>query len=518
MTQDSELVLVLAPTENDSSVAARVLQEAGLHAKPCENIRVLCEEMRTGCALIVIAEEALPTEELHLLQDVLNNQEAWSDIPVILLTGEGPANAWESFSASGNISILERPFSRLTLIRAVEVGLRARRKQYQVADLLKQQNRAAQIRDEFFAALSHELRTPLNVILGWIEILRMGGLNKLKQEDALSIVERNARIQKALIDDLLDTSRIITGKLHFEMLPISLNQLLYSMQDDFTPRAAAKNIKMELHVPVEECLVEADMQRLSQVITNLLTNSIKFTPEGGMIAMDLSKRGNDFLISVKDTGQGIDPSFLPHVFDRLKQEDMSITRTHGGLGLGLSIAAHIMQQHKGKIVAKSEGRGKGSEFTITIPAMLKPASQLQLPLDDSFVVANSLKGVRVLVVDDSIDNLELINLWLKRAKAEVKLTHSAAEALREFSNYEPDILLSDIGMPEMDGYELITHIRNQKEPKIRDVKAIAVTAYAKDEERTQALNAGFQRHISKPISYQRLISTISQLTKSNELN
>jgi signal transduction histidine kinase/ActR/RegA family two-component response regulator len=509
----SDRVLILAPTENDSKVTVRVLEEAGLNSHSCEDIFALCQGIQEGCAVIVVAEEALSPDQVYLLRETLEAQKEWSDIPVILLASRGPMITWENFSASGNISILERPFSRLTLIRAVEVGIRSRKRQYLVRDLIDQQRLDTQKRDEFFATLSHELRTPLNVILGWIEILRSGELNADEEKAALTVLERNARVQKSLIDDLLDTSRIITGKLHFESVPVSISDLIKVAQSSFAPRIEEKRITLTVSMPEENCMVWADEQRLSQVISNLLTNAIKFTSEGGKISVSLKAHEGFWELSVKDSGQGIEPSFLPYVFDRLKQEDMSTTRTHGGLGLGLSIVAHIVEQHKGKIEVRSEGRGKGAEFIVRIPA-LPTAKQVFSPPEAPVQKENSLEGVKVLVVDDSPDILQLVNLWLKKAKADVHLTGSAAEALHELPLYKPDVILSDIGMPEMDGYEFISKVRSGSDPKLSKTQAVALTAYAKDEERTKALQAGFQMHISKPISNRQLVHAISQLLRN----
>jgi signal transduction histidine kinase/CheY-like chemotaxis protein len=509
----SDRVLILAPSANDSLVTAGVLKEAGLNAKSCDDIFSLCQEIQEGCAVIVIAEEALAPNQVYLLHETLEGQKEWSDIPVILLTSRGPTLTWDNFSASGNISILERPFSRITLIRAVEVGLRSRKRQYLVRDLIEQQRLATQKRDEFFATLSHELRTPLNVILGWIEILRSGELNTDEEKGALTVLERNARVQKALIDDLLDTSRIITGKLHFEALPVSFSDLVKVAERAFQPRIEEKKLSFTVTVPEENCLVWADEQRLSQVISNLLTNAIKFTPVGGSISMSLQRDGSDLVLRVKDNGQGMDLAFLPFVFDRLKQEDMSTTRVHGGLGLGLSIVAHIVEQHKGKIEVQSEGRGKGAEFTVRIPA-LPTAEQIFAQKEEVISAVTSLEGIKILVVDDSPDILQLVNLWLKKAKADVQLTGSAAEALHELPRYKPDVILSDIGMPEMDGYEFISKVRSGTDPKLSKTQAVALTAYAKDEERTRALEAGFQMHISKPISNRQLVHAISQLLRT----
>lgn len=512
MRKDSELVLVLAPTANDSAVAAQVLSDENIQALACADVPQLCQEMELGCAALVIAEEALTGEDIATLNKILKAQETWSDIPVILLTGSGAPRILEFFSTSGNIAILERPFSKLTLIRAVDVALRARKKQYQVRELLLQQKMAAQRRDEFFATLSHELRTPLNVILGWIEIFKSGELSIEDRVDAIAVLERNANVQKALIDDLLDISRIITGKLYFQAEAVSIRKLLEAVRKSFVPKALEKNLILEISLPAEDCMVLADEQRMSQVFSNILTNAIKFTPEGGFIRLSLSREGKDIVVKVKDSGQGIEPSFLPYVFDRLKQEDMSTTRSHGGLGLGLAITAHIVELHNGKIEARSEGRGKGAEFILRIPALEKAVNVAPY----SHFVPNqaaSLEGTRVLVVDDSLDILQLINLWLKKAKAEVYLAHSGAEALKEIPHFKPDVVLSDIGMPSMDGYELIKRIKAL--PEGTGIKAIALTAFAKDEERNRAIESGFQMHISKPISSRQLISAISTLVSLN---
>lgn len=503
-------VLVLAPTFDDSKVAVAVLEDAGIKAVACQNLDSLTECIRKGCGAVVIGEEALKNDEIHFLQRALIEQENWSDVPVIILSGPHASASFEVFARSGNISILERPFSRLTLIRSVEVALRARKQQYLVRDLLQEQRQATEKRDEFFATLSHELRTPLNVILGWVEILKSGRLDHTSQQSALEVLERNANIQKGLIDDILDISRIVTGKMFFEPAPISIREVVESMVSSVLPKARDKQIDLKMKVPAGDCTVMGDEQRLAQVLSNLLTNAIKFTPQGGKVSVDVSVQKKNVEISVTDNGQGIDPKFLPHIFDRLKQEDMSTTRLHGGLGLGLAIAHHIVQEHEGKLEALSDGRGKGSTMKLTLPLYQNVAKQVAtLEIQDGR--SASLNGVRVLVVDDSPDILQLIHLWLKKAEADVRLTHSAAEALQTIGSYQPHVLLSDIGMPDVDGYELISRIRNLSEKEGGAVPAVALTAYARDEERARALKAGFQLHISKPISSGQLISAVAQL-------
>jgi signal transduction histidine kinase len=509
-TRTWERVLILAPTANDSSVALDVLRADGIKALSCSSVEELCDLIKEGCSAVVLAEEALKTETAPLLQSIFRNQEAWSDLPVILLTGLNSSRFKDAFSSSGNISILERPFSRANLISAVEVAVRARLKQYLAKQLMEEQRTAATKRDEFLATLSHELRTPLNVILGWTEILLSGDLGPRAQVEAFKILDRNARVQKNLIDDLLDTSRIITGKLYFELKPVSLTQILRSVYTEYLPVTTSHKIKFTMNVPETDYFVVADEARLSQVFTNLITNAIKFTPAGGAIELSLTLRADTLYISVKDTGQGIDPSFIPFVFDRLKQEDMSTTRAHGGLGLGLSIAAHIVDQHHGSIGVSSEGRGKGSCLTVQLPTLDQSKIVSGAPVS-AVKPADVLLGVKILVVDDSADIRNLIELWLRKAKADVKIAASGAEALDALASFKPDVLLSDIGMPGMDGYELIKRVRSLEERELRLVPAAALTAYAKDEERARVLSAGYQAHISKPISNDQLITAVSSL-------
>jgi signal transduction histidine kinase len=264
VTNISERVLVLAPLLHDASVAAQVLHDAGFYAEPCTNIDEFCEHLKDGCGVLVVAEEALHEDSKEKLLKCLREQPTWSDVPVILLTSGATSNTWNSFSTSGSVTILERPFGKLTLLRAVDVGIRARRKQYQVCDLMEEQLQASRMRDEFFASLSHELRTPLNVILGWTEVLRGGTLSREAQAEALNILERNAQVQKSLIDDLLDTSRIITGKLHLDCQPLSLNRMLSSLRTSMLLRARQKHQILILNLPDHECFVKADESRLSK--------------------------------------------------------------------------------------------------------------------------------------------------------------------------------------------------------------------------------------------------------------
>jgi signal transduction histidine kinase/CheY-like chemotaxis protein len=507
--RDLQTVLVLAPVDSDGPEAVQVLKDGGIHAIECKDLSELVGFLERNFGAILITEEALSHDRMPAFQEVLLRQESWSDIPVILLSNQRSIWAAELISGSCNITILERPTSRFTMLRALQVALRARRRQYQVRDILQAQAQATQKRDEFFATLSHELRTPLNVILGWLEILLSEQLDRKAQKSALEILDRNARIQKGLIDDLLDVSRIISNKLFLEPVPFSLADLVRSTVTGFFPRAAAKNIALKMEIPDLEFPFLGDEDRIGQVVSNLLSNSIKFTPVGGEISITLIVNGSTYVLEVKDSGHGIEPSFLPHIFDRLKQEDMSTTRVHGGLGLGLAISAHIVKEHQGTIVASSEGRGKGATLKVCLPAL--QSFEISMKSEKSLFPTRSLEGIKILVVDDSPDILELIELWLAAERAEVRHASSAAEALKVFPEFKPKILLSDIGMPEMDGYQLINAVRKLPVEAGGHVLAGALTAYARDEEKSRALKAGFQIHISKPISNSDLIGAISAL-------
>ena len=506
----SETVLLFAAQNDDTASALQVLQEGGIEAFKCDTLDELYNLLRGTFGAVIITEESLAESTPETFQNILAEQEFWSDLPVIFISNKDSVWATEIFSRNGNIAILERPISRLTLLRSAEVALRARRRQYRVRSILQQQKQATQARDEFFATLSHELRTPLNVMLGWLEILQDGKLDPKGQLHALDVLDRNAKVQKALIDDLLDISRIITNKMLVETSLISLGDLLRSFAYSFSPRAKQKGVTLVIKIPEGDYPVIGDEQRLGQVLSNLIVNAIKFTPSGGTVTVDFNTAGPEYVVRVRDTGQGIDPQFINSIFDRLKQEDMSITREHGGLGLGLAISSYLVNQHNGNLTASSEGRGKGATFTLKLPVP-KQAEYESRARDTSPLKPNALKGARILVVDDSLDILALVKVWLTRANALVELASSAMDALVKIKEFKPDVLLSDIGMPGMDGYQLIAAVRALPFEDGGKVPAAALTAYARDEEKSLALRAGFQMHISKPISHHDLVYAVTSL-------
>jgi signal transduction histidine kinase len=367
---------------------------------------------------------------------------------------------------------------------------------------LAEANRA---KDVFLATLSHELRTPLTPVVGWIKLLRSGSLDEKSVAQALDAIERNAWLQSRLIDDLLDTSRIATGKLHFEPKATDLNTVVKAAVDTVRSSAAARNIDLSLSFWPSSLVVMGEPVRLQQIAWNLLSNAIKFTDPGGKVKVTTALNGTEAYLEVVDTGVGIEPEFLPHVFDRFRQADGSTSRRHGGLGLGLAIADALAKMHSGKLEAQSEGVGQGSRFTFRMElARGGRAATETVPQK-----VHSLEGLDVLIVEDSADTLNLLSMIFSREGANVTTAASAAEALQSAVMRRPNIIVSDIGMPDTDGYQLLEQLRLL--PELNEVPAIAVSGYASEEDRERALAVGYLALVPKPIDVDVLFGLIHEL-------
>ncbi|HIK16450.1 MAG TPA: PAS domain S-box protein [Leptolyngbyaceae cyanobacterium M33_DOE_097] len=372
--------------------------------------------------------------------------------------------------------------------------------------------RANRIKDEFLAVLSHELRSPLNPILGWSRLLQTRKLTEAKTASALATIERSAKVQAQLIDDLLDIAKILRGKLSLNQTSVNLSAVVEAAIETVKTTADVKAISLNPDLP-DVGQVLGDAARLQQVVWNLLSNAIKFTPDGGQVSIQLEQAGNQAKIIVSDTGRGINPDFLPHIFESFRQEDASITRNYGGLGLGLAIVRQLVEAHSGMISADSAGEGLGATFTVQLP-LLDTFPMLQRP-DHLLPQEFDLTGIRVLAVDDDPDARELLIVMLAQYGAEVLAVNSAAEVLESLGSFQPDVLVSDVGMPEVDGYTLIQMVRMLSPMQGGRIPAIALTAYARESDYEQAIAAGFQQHLSKPIDLQKLIQTIHDLRSSN---
>ena len=366
--------------------------------------------------------------------------------------------------------------------------------------------RANRIKDEFLAMLSHELRSPLNPILGWSKLLQSKPFDPATVQQALSTIERNAKVQTKLIDDLLDVARILGGKLKLEETAVNLATVIEAALEVVKTAAIAKSIELQFN-QASACFVRGDEDRLQQVVWNLLSNAIKFTPKNGQVRVGLSTCNGMALLTVTDTGQGISPDFMPYLFQSFRQEDASITRRYGGLGLGLAIVKYLVEAHGGSITAASPGVGQGATFTVQLPLLeTAPAPAISDPLHEV-----DLTGIKVLVVDDSEDTRALLDTLLSAYGAQTCIVASGAEALTNLATFAPDILICDIGMPDMDGYTLLQQIRALPSAHGRNIPAIAVTAFAREEDRQRALAQGFVQHVAKPIELEQLVSAIAQL-------
>jgi PAS domain S-box-containing protein len=377
--------------------------------------------------------------------------------------------------------------------------------------------RTSQMKDEFLATLSHELRTPLSAILGWAQVLRRGGRDQNDLAKGLQTIERNARAQAQLIEDLLDMSRITSGKVLLDMQVVGPTGFIDAAIETVRPAADAKNIRIEKHYADEPGMIAGDPARLQQVVWNLLSNAIKFTPRDGLVDVVLARNDANVAITVRDNGAGIKPEFITHVFERFRQADASMTRRHGGLGLGLAIVKQLIEQHGGTVRAESPGEGRGASFTIELPLAKQQAAParsaraamiLPNPASTDITVRN-LNGVDALVVDDDRDNRELIKRILTDCGASVRLAASAREAFGQFRELAPNLLISDLGMPDVDGFELLDWVRHLSKEEGSQVPAIALTAFARSEDRLRALEAGFSAHISKPVEPSELIATVA---------
>jgi len=426
-----------------------------------------------------------------------------------------PYDAAELLARVGNLSRARRLYEDLQIERQRLSGLNADRERLlaHANDGWTRAEQANRVKDDFLAVVSHELRTPLNAISGWVELLKSGTLTEEKSRHALATIDRNARAQAQLIDDLLDVSRIISGKLLVQMEPLNFESVVRLAMDAVEPTARAKNIRVGLQVEPGNYTVNGDAWRLQQVVWNLLNNAVKFTPAEGSVSLTLSCNHVVTLV-VTDTGRGIDADVLPHIFDRFRQAESSMTRRYGGLGLGLAIVKHLMELHGGDVHAESEGAGRGATFRIS----LKPAgtasaeSQRRTPtMASGRGSGQELDGLRVLLVDDDDDSREVVAHLLGAAGAAVQSVNTADAALAELDRSLPDIMVSDIGMPGEDGFSLIRRVRARLAQLGSQLPVVALTAYARGEDRATALRAGFNAHVSKPAPSNELVAVIASL-------
>jgi PAS domain S-box-containing protein len=387
------------------------------------------------------------------------------------------------------------------------------------ARLYQRATEADRMKDDFLAVLSHELRTPLSALLGYSRLIRGGLLDAAKTREALEVVERNARSLTQIVEDVLDVSRIVAGKIRLDVQPVELPVVIHNAVATVQLAADAKSVRIQTVIDPRVGPVSGDPDRLQQVVWNLLSNAVKFTPRHGRVQVRVERVNSHVEIVVSDTGEGIPAEVLPHVFERFRQASTGTTRRHGGLGLGLSIVRHLVELHGGKITAASEGLGQGSTFCVELPLMIvhpAPPAPREHPRADQVAplgALSALAGIRVMAIDDDADALQLLQTVLEAAGAKVTARASAAQALDDLSADPPDVLVADIGMPGMDGYEFIQAVRASSDPNVRDIPAAALTAFARADDRIRVLQSGFEMHLAKPVDPGELAAAVARLAR-----
>ena len=522
MSVDATAVRIFAPIGRDAVLTKDLLARAGIATEICPTIRSLCEGIRAGAAAIILTEELFEHDGVEEVAQALRAQPPWSDIAILLFAGsEGRAASTltvEALERLPNVTLLDRPVRVTAVLSIVRAAIRARARQLEVRDLLtaldaarRDAERASRLKDEFLATLSHELRTPLNAILGWTAMLRRGQLDAERSHRGLEVIDRNARAQAQLVEEVLDMSRIITGKLRVDLATTCLQDIVEGAIEALRPAADAKRITIDWtrrHGPI---LVRADADKLRQVMWNLLSNAVKFTPEGGHVAVRLEMAGSHVRVTVTDTGIGIEPQFMPFAFDRFRQADQSATRNHGGLGLGLAIVKHLIELHGGTVTVESTGAGQGATFTVTlpVPALLDAsAGPAHTHAGDPFEIR--LPGRSIVVVDDDAATRELLATLFGQMGARVETADSAPAAFAIVQARPPELIIADIGLPGEDGYSLIRRIRALPSP-VGDIPALALSAYTRAEDREAAYIAGFNQFVGKPALPQTLLVAVDDL-------
>jgi signal transduction histidine kinase/CheY-like chemotaxis protein len=506
----------------------------------CRDARDLCDEIREGAGAVMLTEEALADPHIDELSETLQTQAAWSDISLLLFAGDDRSQATmrtlRTLEVLRNVTLLDRPIRVTAVISTVRAALRGRRRQYELRDVLQaleaaradaerardEAQRANRLKDEFLATLSHELRTPLNAILGWVSLLRDNRVEAAQIPKALEIVARNAQSQAQLISDVLDVSRVITGRLRLRLQPVVVSRLVRDAMDTVRPAADAKEITLDLRVDGEPARMNGDAERLRQVFWNLLSNAVKFTPAGGRVEAVVERAGAQIRITISDTGIGIPREFLPYAFERFRQADQSFTRPHGGLGLGLAIVKHLVETHGGEVTVTSDGAGRGTAFTIQLPiagaqvlAVAEPDEEDAAPhAAGRPAIVPALHGRTVLVVDDDATTRELLAALLTDRGAHVATADSALAALEWLDSEVPAIIVADIGMPGQDGLSMMRAIRRRPANKGGDVPSVGLSAFARAEDRRAALAAGYDEYLTKPALPGDVLGALARLLSS----
>jgi signal transduction histidine kinase/CheY-like chemotaxis protein len=515
-----ERVLILAPTGRDAVLASQLLTAAKVPNHSCADDAELFREIEAGAGAALLAEEALQPWTVNGLLDVLSREGPWSDLPLVVFAqgGQTSEDILERLGPLGNATILERPVRLSTLLSAVKAALRARRRQYEVRDLLRRQAEADRRKDEFLAMLGHELRNPLAAIRNALFLMDEVGTREERVARLRDVIHRQTRHLVRMVDDLLDVSRVTLGKIILKRQPLNLEDVVARCLNELGLRSLTENQGLHLEFHSQPVAVEGDPVRLEQVVCNLLQNAIKYTPRGGSLSVSVGPEGSESVIRLRDTGIGLSEEMLDKIFEPFTQVESSRQRSEGGLGLGLPLVRKLVEMHGGRVEARSDGPGKGSEFIVRLPACRDDArvrAALHRPAPRAVASARPAGGLHVLVVEDNLDGREslreLLEIWGHR----VNLAETGPEGLEKAFALRPDVALVDIGLPGLDGNEVARRIRAVLG---RDqMSLVAMTGYGQPEDRRRALQAGFDRYLVKPVDPAVLSQLLAELRPDRDL-
>ena len=506
-------VLVLTPTGRDSTLACQLLTATDLPCHACADADELFRELAAGAGAVILADEALRPDVLGSLLDVLEHQPPWSDLPLIVFTrgGETGEQVLERVLPLGNATILERPVRLTTLLSAVKAALRARRRQYEVRDLLHRQAEADRRKDEFLAMLGHELRNPLSAIRNALWLLDQMGSKDESSTRQREVIMRQTRHLVRMVDDLLDVSRVTRGKIILKQQPLDLEEVAGRCLSELGMSVLAASNGLEIEAETQPVLVQGDPVRLEQVLCNLMQNAVKYTPRGGRIRLCVGAESGQAVLRVRDTGIGLSAEMLHTIFEPFAQVESSRQRSEGGLGLGLPLVRSLVALHGGGVEAASEGPGTGSEFIVRLPLLADEgkAAALRKPSPArSGRVLQPVTGLRVLIVEDNEDGRESLRELLELWGHTVSSAASGPEGIEMAFAIRPEVALIDIGLPGLDGNEVARRIRSILDEE--EISLIAMTGYGQPEDRRRALQAGFDRYLVKPVDPAVLSQLLSE--------
>jgi signal transduction histidine kinase len=495
-------ILVHAPVGKDARLIADLFTRAGIACCVCANLGLLLEELGQGAGALLAGDEAVTPDFLHAVGGFIDHQQSWSDLPLLIMTrrGIGSAELQQRYLELGNVSLLERPAQGITLISAAQSALRARGRQYAMREI-------DQRKDEFLAMLAHELRNPLAPIRAASDLLSIPSLDREKIRQTSQIISRQVTHMTGLIDDLLDLSRVSRGLVSLDETLLDARQILNNAVEQVSPLVDARRHRLTIQTPHDTAFVLGDQKRLVQIVANMLNNAAKYTPEGGDITLAMQIDEDSVGFSVADNGIGIAPHMLEHVFDMFAQAERTSDRSQGGLGIGLALVQNLVTLHRGRVAASSEGIGKGSRFTVTLPRVAGPAGDTGA-MQPGMATATA-HGLRLLVVDDNEDAGHLLGLYLESEGYRVTVVQSAHAALQSASAEAPDACLLDIGLPDMDGNTLARRLRQL--PQMASSTLVAITGYGQEGDRARTAAAGFDHHFVKPVDIVALLDVLSSV-------